>query len=1464
MSAEDAAITNSLSSTLFPTTYEAFQSPPPLPLPGGVMNPLGHSHHLQDSAATVTGDGGFLSGEAGDSQYATLFGAPNHGNSSGNGNTRNKREREWTTEEVQTQYLDEVEQYQWSQTMAIRAMLEQQQRQQQLQVQLQLQQQHLERQQLQQLSVQARVHPRGHLFQARPQLQSQPPLQPSTPISRAYPSQSHTAHRQHPNPIQQQHRQGLQQQLQQLQHPQSVFPPSTSTLASSLSQHQQQQQQQQQQQHQQQQQQHQVQQHQVDGHLQDPLFIPDHVTTAVAAAATAAATASGTGPHQPIFDASWEPLLPVQQQQQQQQQEQHDLQEQFVPVKQDESPQQGLLSFPQYPELGQSQGQGQQFHLQSQPPQQQPQSHTQSQYQRAQFQHIRASTLSPTSCSSIISNKSSSNTLSPVGPMPSIPTFPYFPPAIQKYPPEKSPAPSDDASVRSPSAGATTATRAGRKSSATTGTQSSDDLNQESTSAKRADDPNWKTSVTRTPFPARAPPPPRSVTQLEEAMMDLKVYDSCLFWAKTGAVNLKPEGNSWDDDMVIQSKDPAWVRNAVEPPNPSNQELLILPSVARIERSIEVFFENAHLFPPFVTPLVVERAKQTRTKLVSRILLNTIAGIAIRINPDIESTIVGGASITRRVTPEENKAEYLRCFDRAYEIAAYMEDIRTTYSTAFLQSALLLCYVHPKPQLRVEILKLTTETVFLGLHVDASRWMPRPVVLQNRCWTFWVTYIFDSAHHVIRGELTQLDDHQLDPPLPELTELDHDNGLWIRWFMVKEVDLWKIGRKVHSFFQAGLKRMDQLIESVDQEAALADTALDTTTATATRTTGRETDPAPFLKNPHDVFNSSEYSEAELALALKFWMDDLPGPLTAQLDPRVMDGLDPRVNGRAVGLQLLYSMFRVMLLYPNILAIGTGMLATSAPMPSQVQAQAQAQTQAQQARRQIQQQQHSLRRQGLLDKITQCVQEANRIMLLAGIILDRYPERAQASCLGVALDWCLRIYHKVITEKRVTRAGGPATATTTTSTETRERPPDREGDVQHEAAFSPRFKYRCKVQVTKVAALLKQYHELDRQKYFYSWLTMELEALEERRKAAQQRMIQQCCEGLGVVGLTAGTQTTQSTDATLGTMSSSDAPMAATRGGVSMISQQQQQQDLLDGRPMMHDLQAIIRKRQEKGIYDQSGIRPNGGNLPWTQSSLPTGNMLTAVSSAPALPTMLPSSLAATAMVASHSLPSSISSSVTLNLGGEAGHGARTRIMFSDANTRPSAAYSTAMVGAPVASSMAAAGVGGNVLSLSSGSGELIHHSGGVPNLSMATQQPVYQFEYYPHAQSRAPVSTTVGGFLDTPVSQSSLQFGSHAPLLSVAPTSASHFPTSSSIIQVMPAAVTVVGGLSSPPSFLSTPGPLLPTSSGMILTNSIGPSNTANLHQQHQHHQHQHHQHQHQHHHQQQQQQQQHTQPRLH
>ncbi|KAG0034643.1 hypothetical protein BGZ82_005659 [Podila clonocystis] len=47
---------------------------------------------------------------------------------------RQKRGREWSAEEIQGHYLDEVEEYQWSQTMAIRALLQQQTQQEQLQM----------------------------------------------------------------------------------------------------------------------------------------------------------------------------------------------------------------------------------------------------------------------------------------------------------------------------------------------------------------------------------------------------------------------------------------------------------------------------------------------------------------------------------------------------------------------------------------------------------------------------------------------------------------------------------------------------------------------------------------------------------------------------------------------------------------------------------------------------------------------------------------------------------------------------------------------------------------------------------------------------------------------------------------------------------------------------------------------------------------------------------------------------------------------------------------------------------------------------------------------------------------------------------------------------------------------------------------------------------------------------------
>ncbi|KAF9945813.1 hypothetical protein BGZ65_010340, partial [Modicella reniformis] len=157
---------------------------------------------------------------------------------------------------------------------------------------------------------------------------------------------------------------------------------------------------------------------------------------------------------------------------------------------------------------------------------------------------------------------------------------------------------------------------------------------------------------------------------------------------------------------------------------------------------------------------------------------------------------------------------------------------------------------------------------------------------------------------------------------------------------------------------------------------------------------------------------------------------------------------------------------------------------------------------------------------------ECLQEADRIVMLAGVILDRYPERASESFLRVALDWCLRIYYKIATETRVTRAGKSAksaTSATTTGTASADSQQQQQQQQQQKqveenhcpgTVFSARIKYRCRVQVSKVAKLLKRYEELDH-KYFYSWLTVEFEALEEHQKAEQQRMIQKCCEGLSV-------------------------------------------------------------------------------------------------------------------------------------------------------------------------------------------------------------------------------------------------------------------------------------------------------------------------------------------------------------
>ncbi|KAG0279245.1 hypothetical protein BGZ95_001834 [Linnemannia exigua] len=743
-----------------------------------------------------------------------------------------------------------------------------------------------------------------------------------------------------------------------------------------------------------------------------------------------------------------------------------------------------------------------------------------------------------------------------------------------KYSPEVSPAPAEDTSNTQEKQGTSTEQLSHNQEDNTQSASSGNKIFDLNSIRKNAN------SNTRVQPSIRALPPYRGVSQLEEAMNDLKMYDSCLFWGKTGSVNLKPEGNSWDDDMVIQSKDPAWVRNYVEPPTPTNQELLIMPSVAKIERSIEVFFQNAHLFPPFMTRLVVERARQTRSNQISRMLLNIIAGIAIRLDPDIENT---GIPVARKTDPVANKAQSTRYFRRAFGLMSYLDDIRSTYSTTYLQSALLLCYVYPKALLRVELLKLASEAAFLGLHVDASRWMPKPIVLQTRYWLFWSMYLFDTVQTVARGHLSQLDDDFLETPFPTLTELDTDDGLWTRWFMLKEVHLWRIGRKIHAFFQSGLKKMDQLIATAGTEA------------------DADGQSAVFGPTFQDVL-INEFSEAGLLLSLKMWKDDLPVRLRPQLNN--LDVVDPRVNGRALGLQLVYTMLNVLLLYPSMLAIGTHLL-----HPVSLVKEGTASIQDTQLQHTIQQQrQRYKRRQDLLDKITQCAQEADRIVHYADILLHRYPERAHMSCTGTALGWCLRIYHKIIVERKV---ASPAKDSRSQQDKTKESAP----------VFSARLKGQCAAQVTRVAKLLHRFDNLEH-KYYYSYLTVELDSLQDHQHAIQQKLIEECLGAQTMLTLTSE-PVTSSLDAAAAaqnlamnqkrllsaTGTRADAYSSAPAMEPALLQQHHQQQQQIQqlyqqqrpGKPKNHDLPTIIRKRQQMradtGItsIQQPQQQPTSGN-----------------------------------------------------------------------------------------------------------------------------------------------------------------------------------------------------------------------------------------------------------------------------
>jgi hypothetical protein len=75
-----------------------------------------------------------------------------------------------------------------------------------------------------------------------------------------------------------------------------------------------------------------------------------------------------------------------------------------------------------------------------------------------------------------------------------------------------------------------------------------------------------------------------------------------------------------------------------------------------------------------MTRLVIERAKQTRSNQISRMLLNIIAGIALRLDPEIENI---GIPVARKTDPIANKIQSTRYFRRAYGMFQFLWHVRS-------------------------------------------------------------------------------------------------------------------------------------------------------------------------------------------------------------------------------------------------------------------------------------------------------------------------------------------------------------------------------------------------------------------------------------------------------------------------------------------------------------------------------------------------------------------------------------------------------------------------------------------------------------------------------------------------------------------------------------------------------------------------------------------------------------------
>jgi hypothetical protein len=113
LTTEEASVTDSLTTALFPTAYAPSSS-------GGVSG-LNQNGFPGSNNSSNNGNGLQMTFDSSaGSEYAFLM------DSHQQEHQLHKRTREFSEEEIQAQYLDQVEEYQWSQTMALRSVVQQQ------------------------------------------------------------------------------------------------------------------------------------------------------------------------------------------------------------------------------------------------------------------------------------------------------------------------------------------------------------------------------------------------------------------------------------------------------------------------------------------------------------------------------------------------------------------------------------------------------------------------------------------------------------------------------------------------------------------------------------------------------------------------------------------------------------------------------------------------------------------------------------------------------------------------------------------------------------------------------------------------------------------------------------------------------------------------------------------------------------------------------------------------------------------------------------------------------------------------------------------------------------------------------------------------------------------------------------------------------------------------------------------